>query len=113
MALVIPIADLQLSPTAALFEGRRHADVDVSSFITAYPHGAGPSLHKHPYSEVFVVQEGQATFTAGDDELVVEGGNVVVVGPETPHGFKNSGEGTLRVVSIHPSGEVKQTNLAD
>jgi mannose-6-phosphate isomerase-like protein (cupin superfamily) len=111
MTLVIPFADLQLSETAALFEGRRHADVDVSSFITAYPHGRGPTLHKHPYPEVFVVHEGVATFTAGDDELVVEAGNVVVVDAETPHGFKNSGDGTLRVVSIHPNGEVLQTNL--
>ncbi len=112
MTQVIPIADLRLSPTAALFEGRRHAGVDVSSFITAYPPGAGPTLHRHPYAEVFVVQEGQATFTAGDDELVVDAGNVVVVHPETPHGFENTGEGTLRVVSIHPSGTVQQTDLA-
>ena len=28
------------------------------------PPGGGPNLHTHPYEEVFVVQEGHATFTA-------------------------------------------------
>lgn len=34
-----------------------------------------------------------------------------MVPPETPHGFKNAGEDTLRVVSVHPSPRVVQTNL--
>jgi hypothetical protein len=42
---------------------------------------------------------------------VVEGGHVVVVPEETPHGFKGDGDDTLRVVSVHPSPTVKQTNL--
>jgi len=32
--------------------------------VDARPDG-GPRLHRHPYEEVFVVQEGTATFTAG------------------------------------------------
>ena len=36
------------------------------------PPGSGPKLHRHPYQEVFEVQEGSVTFTAGDD--VVEAG---------------------------------------
>jgi len=38
------------------------------------PPGGGPKLHKHPYEEIFVVQEGTATFTAGDETIKVEGG---------------------------------------
>jgi hypothetical protein len=30
-----------------------------------------------------------------------------------PHRYENCGEGTLRRVSIHPSGEVQQTFLED
>ena len=37
--------------------------------------GAGPALHKHPYEEVFVIVEGEATFTLGDETLVVRGGD--------------------------------------
>ncbi|MGH2947779.1 MAG: cupin domain-containing protein [Solirubrobacteraceae bacterium] len=109
MATVIPIEDLQVSPTAALFQGRE--DAPVSIFVTEYRHGQGPSLHYHPYPEVFVVLTGMAAFTAGDEEIVVAGGHVVVVPAETPHGFRGAGDDTLQVVSVHPSPTVQQTDL--
>jgi mannose-6-phosphate isomerase-like protein (cupin superfamily) len=66
--------------------------------------GAGPALHKHPYEEVFVIVEGEATFTLGDETLVVRGGDEPVVAPpETPHAFKNTGTGRLVTVDIHAS----------
>jgi mannose-6-phosphate isomerase-like protein (cupin superfamily) len=109
MATVIPIEQLRRSPTAALFQGRH--DVEISVFVTEYQRGGGPSLHLHPYPEVFVVETGTGVFTVGDDELTVAGGNVVVVPAETPHGFKGVGDDTLRVIGIHPSGTVRQTDL--
>jgi mannose-6-phosphate isomerase-like protein (cupin superfamily) len=66
--------------------------------------GAGPALHKHPYEEVFVIVEGEATFTLGDETLVVRGGDApVVASPDTPHAFKNTGTGRLVTVDIHAS----------
>ena len=109
MATVISIADLRRSPTAALFEGRD--DVAVSIFVTEYAQGQGPDLHLHPYPEVFVVQTGTARFTARDEELVVEAGHIVLVPEHTPHGFKGAGDATLRVVSVHPSPTVQQTDV--
>jgi quercetin dioxygenase-like cupin family protein len=111
MASVTPIEDLQLSATAALFQGR--GEIPVSIFVTEYPErGKGPDLHFHPYPEAFVVLEGTARFTAGDEELIVTGGNIVVVPAETVHGFKNHADGeVLRVVSVHPNPTVEQTNL--
>ena len=107
MARVIPIEDLRRSPTAALFEGGD--EVAASIFVTEYRRGQGPDLHVHPYAEVFVVETGTATFTAGDEELTVTGGHIVIVPPETPHGFKGAGDDVLRVVSVHPSGRTQQT----
>ena len=109
MASVTPIDELRRSPTACLFQGRDEAPVSI--FVTEYQRDQGPDLHLHPYPEVFVVETGTARFTAGDEELIVEGGNIVVVPAETPHGFKGHGDDTLRVVSVHPSPTVKQTNL--
>jgi quercetin dioxygenase-like cupin family protein len=109
MATVIPIEDLRHSATAALFQGRDN--VPISIFVTEYGRGQGPALHLHPYPEVFVVQTGTAAFTAGEDELTVTGGHIVIVPAQTPHGFKGAGDDTLRVVSVHPSGTVEQTNL--
>ncbi|HVL96735.1 MAG TPA: cupin domain-containing protein [Solirubrobacteraceae bacterium] len=113
MARVLPLDELRRSPTAALFEGERHGGgVPVSMFITRYPQrGQGPTLHTHPYAEVFVVEQGEAIFRSGEEELRVAAGHVVVVDPDTPHGFRNAGDGELRVVSAHPSAAVVQTDL--
>ena len=109
MATVTPIEDLRLSERAALFQGRD--EIPVSIFITQYERGEGPDLHLHPYAEAFVVHAGTASFTSGDRELTVRAGNVVVVPAETPHGFKYPGNEMLRVVSVHPSPTVEQTDL--
>ena len=110
VATVISLEELRRSPTAALFEGGE--EIAVSSFITAYPErGQGPQLHLHPYPELFVVQDGTAVFTAGDEEITVPAGHVVVVPAETPHRFRSAGDETLRVVSVHPSPQVEQTDL--
>jgi mannose-6-phosphate isomerase-like protein (cupin superfamily) len=65
--------------------------------------GEGPRLHQHPYEEVFVIYEGQATYTLGCTTLDVTAGQIVLVPAGTPHKFVNSGEGMLRQTSIHAS----------
>jgi mannose-6-phosphate isomerase-like protein (cupin superfamily) len=83
------------------FEGHRHGDTGISLiFVDAAP-GGGPALHRHDYDEVFVVQEGEATMTAGERRLVVRAGDIVVVPAGQPHGFVNSGDGPLRQLDIH------------
>ena len=67
--------------------------------------GAGPALHRHPYEEVFVVLDGEVTFTLGDEQRVAHGGDFVVAPPGVPHAFVNSGPGRLRSVNIHASPE--------
>jgi len=63
--------------------------------------GGGPRLHRHPYEEVFVVLEGEATFTLGDQQRVARAGDVVVAPPGVAHTFRNTGSGTLRQVDVH------------
>ena len=104
-----PLDPFRRSPTAHLFEGGDA--IPVSMFVTEYPHGQGPDLHTHPYPELFLVEAGTARFTAGEEEALAEAPRLVMVPPETPHGFKNAGEGVLRVVSVHPSPRVVQTDL--
>jgi mannose-6-phosphate isomerase-like protein (cupin superfamily) len=60
------------------FEGFLYGDVDVSFFRSETPPGQGPELHAHPYEEVFVVQEGELTFTVGDTTVEATGGQIVV-----------------------------------
>jgi hypothetical protein len=58
--------------------------------------GSGPRLHQHPYSETFIVRRGAAHFWAGDEELVVSGGQVLVVPKLTPP----AGSGTRRPSTV-------------
>jgi mannose-6-phosphate isomerase-like protein (cupin superfamily) len=83
-------------------EGAEHG-AGVSIILVDAQPGRGPALHKHAYEEVFVVQEGRATFTAGDEEREVSAGEIVIVPANTPHRFVNSGDGPLRQVAIHVS----------
>jgi mannose-6-phosphate isomerase-like protein (cupin superfamily) len=109
MATVTPIDDVRLNPRAARFEGGD--DARVSIFVTHNGRGEGPDLHTHPYPETFVVLRGTALFTAGEEQLEVEAGSIVVVPEETVHGFKSASDEVLEVVSVHPSPHVIQTDL--
>ncbi len=103
MTHVISKDELPHRGTSHTFEGYRYGDANVSFFLTDAPPGSGPRLHTHPYAEVFVVQEGQATFTAGAATIEATAGQIVVVPASTPHKFVNSGSGRLRQISIHTS----------
>lgn len=84
------------------FEGAPYGGVDISFFLVDVDPGDGPALHAHPYPEVFVVQDGEATFTVGDERHQVGAGHVVVAPAGVPHRFVNAGTSSLRTVNIHP-----------
>jgi mannose-6-phosphate isomerase-like protein (cupin superfamily) len=99
---LIDLADPVRGDDADEFQGH-HLGANVSLIVVDAPPGGGPRLHRHPYEEVFVVQEGTATFTAGDEKIEAKGGQVVVVPAGVPHKFVNSGTERLRQVDIHAS----------
>jgi mannose-6-phosphate isomerase-like protein (cupin superfamily) len=109
---VIAKADLPYGGIAHRFEGHRYGDVGVSFFLVDSPPG-GAALHTHPYEEVFVTLEGEATFTVGEDTIEVGAGQVVVAPAGVPHRSVNSGSGPLRQVDIHPSGRIRQVNIPE
>ena len=110
-ALVLDLDDMQFSPTAWLFEGAKRGGAGVSMFIVRTPPGGGVDLHVHPYSETFVLLEGRGRWTAGDrvEELVAD--QILVVPPNTPHGFRNTGDTPLLLVTVQESGALEQTFL--
>ena len=101
-ARLIDLADPARGDDPNEFHGYRH-EAGVSFIVVDAPPRSGPMLHRHPYEEVFVVQEGSATFTASDEQIEAKGGQVVVVPAGVAHKFVNSGEERLRQVDIHAS----------
>ena len=85
------------------FQGYLRGNSNVSFIWLDLPPGEGPRLHRHPYEEIFIVQEGYPRFTVGAETLDAQPGQIIVVPPETPHKFVNVGDGPLRQVDIHAS----------
>jgi mannose-6-phosphate isomerase-like protein (cupin superfamily) len=108
---VFDLDELKFSPTASLFEGGPNAGVGISVFVVRTPPGKGVELHVHPYPETFVLLEGSGRWTAGDEVVELRPNQMLVVPPETPHGFRNTGDEPLLVVSVHESGTLEQTFL--
>ena len=100
---VIRVQDLPFSAFSHEFVGADHGGVGICFLLVEAQPGEGPGLHRHPYEEVFIVQEGRGTFTVGEEEIEVGAGEVAIVAPNTPHRFVNSGDGPLRQVDIHVS----------
>jgi mannose-6-phosphate isomerase-like protein (cupin superfamily) len=112
-AVTLELSDLALGPTAFLFEGFPRAGVDVSIFVTRTPPGRAVELHVHPYAETFLLLEGRGRWTRGEETVELQPEGMLVVPPDTPHGFRNFGDLPLLVVSVHERGTLRQTWLGE
>jgi mannose-6-phosphate isomerase-like protein (cupin superfamily) len=113
MHRVIRAGELPPSPGGTVtFEGEPYGS-GVSFFLVDNVPGAGPDLHKHPYSETWIVRTGKARFTADGEDIEAGPGDIVVVGSETPHKFKNIGADRLDIVCIHAAPRMIQEDLED
>jgi len=97
---VIRVDELPGGENASTFDGHEHG-AQVSFFLSHDRPGTGPKLHRHPYEETFVVQEGDVVFTVGETTIEASGGDIVVVPAGAPHKFVSRGA-THRQFSIHP-----------
>jgi mannose-6-phosphate isomerase-like protein (cupin superfamily) len=111
MHRVVRAGEIEPRSTGSVqFEGEAYGS-GVSFFLTNSEAGVGPELHTHPYSETWVVRAGKAQFTADEDELEAGPGDIVVVGPETPHKYVSIGAERLEMVCIHASPRMIQEDL--
>jgi mannose-6-phosphate isomerase-like protein (cupin superfamily) len=113
MYRVIRSGELQPSPRGTVtFEGDSHGS-GVSFFLVNNQPGEGPDLHRHPYSETWIVRSGRARISADGEDIEAGPGDIVVVSPETPHKFKNAGTGRLDIICIHASPRMIQEELEE
>ena len=92
------------------FEGADHGS-SISFFVSNPEPGMGPVLHRHPYDETHVLEVGRATFTVEGEEIELEAGHAIVVPAGAAHTLVNSGDGPMRLVSIHPRPRMEQEDL--
>ena len=66
---------------------------------------SGSSAHaKVPYS---------SSWTSGDTVVELEPDGILIVPPNTPHGFRNIGDEPLLVVSVHERATLRQSWLGE
>lgn len=82
------------------FEGEPYG-AGVSFFLGNLQPGKGPGLHQHPYAETCIVFSGKAAMVIGGEEVVAGAGDIVVIGPKTPHRFTATSNEPLDMVAIH------------
>jgi quercetin dioxygenase-like cupin family protein len=97
--------------TNGQFEGGPYGG-EVSMFVVDAKPGDGPGPHWHPYTETFVLLEGVARFRSGDVSVNARAGDVVVVAPNTAHGFTALEPDGVRQLGVHASPRFVQTWLA-
>ena len=108
MPFLAKLPDLREGNTGVIFEGYKFGDVNLSFFYTDAEPGAGPDLHFHPYEEVFVILDGQATFTIDGQTTIATSGDVLLAPAGAHHKFFNSGTSRLSTINIHPNDRVIQ-----
>jgi mannose-6-phosphate isomerase-like protein (cupin superfamily) len=113
MHRVIRSGEIEPTPGGTVrFEGKPHGS-GVSFFLVNKEPGAGPDLHRHPYSETWIVRAGKARMTADGEDIDAGPGDIVVVAANTPHKFKNVGTGRLAITCIHASPVMIQEELEE
>lgn len=108
MHRMIRSGEIPTSPGGTLtFEGEPYGS-QVSFFLVNAEPGAGPGLHRHPYSETWIIRQGTALFTADGETIEARPGDMMVVSTNTPHKFKNIGTDRLDIICIHASPRIIQ-----
>ncbi len=83
-------------------KGAEHG-ATISLILDHSEPAAGPRLHRHPYDETWVVQEGHLTFQLGDERFKAGPGDIVIAPPGIPHKFTNDGPRRSSLVCIQPT----------
>lgn len=84
------------------FEGDTYG-AGVSFFVGNLTSGQGPGLHQHPYAETCIVFSGRVSMIVDGQNVLAGAGDIVIIGPATPHSFTAVGNERLDMVCIHNS----------
>ena len=102
---IVDRADLPFDGNTYEFIGSQHQNTEVSFIWVDMPPGGSVRYHKHPYQEIFIIQEGISTFTVDTTTLEAVAGQIIIVPADVPHKFANNGDGQLKQIDIHVNRE--------
>src|SRR3954454_671636 len=102
---IIRLDELPPSTIAREFVGADHGGVGICAIFVEAPPGAVASLHRHPYPEIVITQEGTATFLLGegDEPRAVGAGEMVLDDPGQWRRYVIPGAADVRHLHIRVS----------
>ncbi len=103
------------SPTNSKIEAGAVPGEFMKFGIVTKPEGEGPPLHEHPNEEQFtLVLEGKLHMILGDEDCIVERGDLIHIPRFTPHRSRAVGGAAVFFTVKYPagSGDLGATNVA-
>lgn len=97
--------DFDTGRTYQTIVGDDEGSTPVRVGIQTSPPGYSTGTHSHPYMEVITVIEGTGEAWLGDETATaaIGPGSTIVAPPDTPHGFRNTGDAPMRTYGVHAS----------
>jgi len=89
-------------PSLSMVVNREVGARSMSVWTTFHQPGEVVPLHTHEYEEIITVIAGEAIVTVACESTSVHADMSIVIPPHTPHGYKNSGDGILRMIASFP-----------
>jgi hypothetical protein len=113
MHRVIRSGELQPSPGGTVtFEGDPYGS-GVSLFLVNNEPGQGRTFTSIPTPRPGSSAPGKVRFRADGEDIEAGHGDILVVGSETPHKFKNAGTERLDIICIHASPRMIQAPVEE
>ncbi|MEM3579832.1 MAG: cupin domain-containing protein [Candidatus Bathyarchaeia archaeon] len=80
----------------------------VAMGFTMYPAGEKGASHAHTGEETIFILKGKAKVSSGNDQQILEPGDVVYLAPNEIHTLENAGEEELQFLWVYtPPGDEK------
>jgi len=82
--------------------GRSEGAPNFTMRVIEFAPGAVFARHQHPYEHEIFVLDGEGLAEGPEGEVAMRPGVALYVPPDESHGYRNTGEGTLRFICVIP-----------
>jgi quercetin dioxygenase-like cupin family protein len=89
-------------PSLSMVVNREVGARSMSVWVTFHEPGEVVPLHTHESEEIITIIAGEAIVTVAGESIPVHADMSIVIPRRTPHGYKNSSDGILRMIVADP-----------
>jgi quercetin dioxygenase-like cupin family protein len=100
-------------PSLSMVVNREVGARSMSVWSAFHEPGEVVPLHTHECEEIITVIAGEAIVTVAGESIPVRADTSIVIPPLTPHGYKNSGNGILRLMASLADPDAKLGKRVD